>query len=141
MEEQCWVIMQTHDDFQIMTEITIGYDKKENMFISLLTIDDGWDYPEGTWYTSYEETMAIMSPYEVNRLARRLRIKPEEVMNYLWDGFEDYDDFICKEYVIASFSNILNYILDHGAKYRLKRKYKRSCVECDDVEHERQPVF
>lgn len=124
--------MQTHDDFQIMTEITIGYDKKENMFISLLTIDDGWDYPPGTWYTSYEETIAFMSPYEVSRLTRRLRVKPEEVMNYIWDGFEDYDDYISKEYVVASYSNILNYILDHGAKYRLKRKYKRSCVECDD---------
>lgn len=131
MEEQCWGIMQTHEDFQIMTGITIECDKKKNLIICLWKRDDGWDYPQGTLYTSYEETNAIMSPYEVNRLARRVRVKPEEVMKYLWEGFEVSDDSISQDYVTASFSNILNYILDKGAKYRLKRKYERSRIECD----------
>lgn len=132
MEEKCMGIMQTHEDFQIIHGISIGCDKKGNLEISLYTQDDGWDYPPGTWYTSYEETIAIMSPYEVSRFARRVRVKPEEVLDYLWDGFEDCDESISKEYVEASFSNILNYILSKGAKYRLKRRYKRSCAEFDE---------
>lgn len=112
-------IMQSHEDFQIIANIIIGHDRRNNLIIRLGIYDDGDDYPSGHVYTSREETTAIMNEYEVKRFARKVHIKPEAVKSYLYDGFL-VDSYIGEtSYVTASFRNILNYILDHGAKYRL----------------------
>lgn len=133
-EEQFMWIMSTYYEFQIVTGISIECDKKGNLIVSLSTTDEGWEYPQGTWYTSLEKTKAIMSPYEVSRFARKVRIKPEEVLEYLYDGFEVSECSISKKYIEASFSNILNFILSKGAKYRLKRIKRRNCVDWNDEE-------
>lgn len=113
------LIMQSHEDFQIIANIIIGHDQRNNLIIRLGIYDDGDDYPSGHVYTSREETTAVMNDYEVKRFARKVHINPEDVLNYLYGGFHVGSYIGETSYVTASFRNILNYILDHGAKYRL----------------------
>lgn len=114
------LVMSSHEDYQIMADIFIGYDVLENLVIRLCVHDEGDGYPTGTVFTSREETKAIIDKEEVKTLARRLKIPPSALKNYLYEGFKVRGYISSTDYVTASFSNMLNYILDQGGKYRLK---------------------
>ena len=120
------LVMSSHEEYQTMAEITIGYDALENLVIRLCVYDEGDSYPTGVIFTARDETKAIIDKDEIRSMACRLDIPPSAIMNHLYDGFKVRGYISSTSYVTASFSNMLNYILDQGAKYRLRyASYKR----------------
>lgn len=120
------IVMSSHEEYQTMAEISIGYDVLENLVIRLCVYDEGDSYPAGVTFTARDETKAIIEKDEIKSMACRLDIPPSTVMNHLYEGFKVRGYISTTSYVTASFSNMLNYILDQGAKYRLKQaSFKR----------------
>ena len=120
------LVMSSHEDYQIMADIFIGYDVLGNLLIRLCVHDEGDSYPSGVTFTTRDETSAIIDKDEMKAMASHLDIPPSAIKNHLYEGFKVREYISSTSYVTASFSNMLNYILDQGGKYRLKyASYKR----------------
>ena len=112
--------MASDEDCQIMTYLLIGTNIYNELVICIEKEDGGWDYPEGMLYTPKRRTYAILDADNMQVMAKRLRVEVKDLSNYLSQKF-CYAGYISRSSkVYHEFQKILNFILDCGAKYRLK---------------------
>lgn len=115
------LLMESDDDCQIIANIVIGYDVRGNLVIQLGVYDDGGDYPEGFRFVSKDETTATIDVDDLEVMAAHLKLSKGEVLSHLLDEFGRSGYIARTSYVKDCFKEILEYILDCGAKYNLKR--------------------
>ena len=89
--------------------------------IQLGVYDDGWDYPEGFRYVAKDETTATIDVDDLEVMAAYLKRSKGEVLNHLLGKFGGSGYVARTSYVKNCFKEILEYILDCGGKYTLKR--------------------
>ena len=112
--------MASDEDCQIMTYLLIGTNIHDELVICLEKEDGGWDYPEGMYYTPERRTYAILDADNMLVMAKKLRVEVKDLSTYLYRKFR-YGGYISHSSgVYREFQRILNFILDCGAKYRLK---------------------
>ncbi len=116
------LVMESDEDAQIYASIYIEEDDNGSLAILLDENDGGWDYPEGISYEPSKCTIATMDTDEVYIMASYLNIPKQGVMAHLLKEFGDHSYISSPSYVKASFKEILEYILDCGAKYTLQSK-------------------
>ena len=115
------LLMESDEDCQIYATINIGDDDNGGLAIQLDDNDGGWDYPEGFSYESNKCTIATVDADELNIMASYLNISKQNVKAHLLKEFGDHGYISSPSYVRACFKEILDYILDCGAKYKFKR--------------------
>lgn len=115
------LLMESDEDAQINATIYIEEDDSGSLSIQLEEYDGGWDYPEGISYEPSKCTTATVDADELNIMASYLNISKQDVMAHLLKKFSNHGYISYPSYVRACFKEILEYILDCGAKYKLKR--------------------
>lgn len=112
--------MASDEDCQIMTYLLIGTNILDELVICIEKEDGGWDYPKGMLYTPDRRTYAILDADNMRVMAKKLRVEVKDLSSYLCRKFS-YGGYISHSSVVTrEFQKILNFILDCGAKYRLK---------------------
>lgn len=120
--------MASDEDCQIMTYLLIGTNIHDELVICLEKEDGGWDYPEGMLYTPEQKTLAVVDAENMQLMARKLRIEVKDLPTYLYRKFY-YGGYIHhSSVVIRGFQKVLDYILDCGAKYRLKEEQSKRLI-------------
>lgn len=128
MSEYEFLLMQSDEDAQIMASIYVGNDEQGNLVVSLIDNDGGWDYPEDLdiEYTPEVDTIATIDAESQIEMASYLDIPVRKLMEHLVEKFEEQGYIAKTSYIHERFKDILDYILDNGGRYSLKR------VEKDD---------
>lgn len=107
------VIVESHDDIEIWSSIIIWESPRKELIIQLEFID----------YDNHERDHSIyatIDPDEATTMARSLHIDPDSVPRAIFERFGDTSNTTVPSKVEATFQEILNFILDCGARYRLK---------------------
>lgn len=109
------VITESNDDLEIWSSITVWESPRQELIVQLEFID----------YTDRErdrKTFATLDRDETHLLAERLHLSPEALPQALFDRYGDTSNTAVPSEVEALFQEILNFILDHGARYRLTQE-------------------
>lgn len=111
------LVSSYNDGFEV--DVTIGTTILDDIVISYNAEhygDLGEDY-----FRHKENIHAVIDSYEIKVMAKHLGITPDKVKQHLIDKFDDNDSYISYiPYIRNYFHDILDYILDCGAKYRIK---------------------
>ena len=110
------VIVESHDDLEIWSSITVWEGARQELVIQLEFTD--YDDPDRETKTS-----ATLDRDEAATLAKHLHITAEALPQALFDRYGDTSNLAVPSEVEALFQEILNFILDHGARYRLTQDY------------------
>ncbi|HJB72143.1 hypothetical protein [Barnesiella sp. ET7] len=109
------VIVESHDDLEIWSSITVWEGARQELVIQLEFTD--YDDPDRETKTS-----ATLDRDEAATLAKHLHITAEALPQALFDRYGDTSNLAVPSEVEALFQEILNFILDHGARYRLTQE-------------------
>lgn len=109
------VIVESNDDLEIWSSITVWESPRQELVVQLEFIDyDDRDRDSKTFATLDRDETAL--------LAECLHIAAEALPQALFDRFGDTSNSAVPSEVEALFQEILNFVLDHGARYRLSRE-------------------
>lgn len=109
------VIVESNDDLEIWSSITVWESPRQELVLQLEFIDyDDRDRDTKTFATFDRDETAL--------LAERLHIAPEVLPQALFDRYGDTSNTAVPSEVEALFHEIINFTLDHGARYRLTRE-------------------
>lgn len=103
-------VAASHEDFEIMAAIEAGIDDFDQLVVRLI----GYNYS-----SSKIITVATVDKEDTATLARSLDSDITDLPDILYEEYEDIFLFLPSE-VNAVYQDILEKILDHGVKYRLK---------------------
>lgn len=109
------IIIESDSDLEIVATIVTGYDTMKHFVIQFIYED----YRKGGRNNSY---CAVMDEEEVATMAHHLHISPNELPQALYDAFGDKSGIAVPSEVESVFQEILEYILDCGARYSLKNR-------------------
>ncbi|HIZ25559.1 MAG TPA: hypothetical protein H9969_00625 [Candidatus Barnesiella merdipullorum] len=109
------VIIESNDDIELWSSITVWEGPRHELAIQLEFIDHDD-------HTRDHKITATLDRDKAALLADRLGITPEAVPQTLFDRYGDTSNTSVPSGVEALFEEILNFILDHGARYRLIRE-------------------
>lgn len=109
------VIVESNDDLEIWSSITVWESPRQELIVQLEFIDyDNRDRDR--------KTFATLDRDETRLLADQLHLSAEALPQALFDRYGDTSNSAVPSEVEALFQEILNFILDHGARYRLTQE-------------------
>lgn len=106
------IIIESDEDLEIVSTIVAGYDFRNN-FVVKYTCKD-YQRGEEKGYT------AIVDEQNAKVMARFLKVELTKLPEALYDEFGDCTGISTLSDIEYVFKDILDYILDSGAKYKLK---------------------
>ena len=108
------IIVESDNDLEIVGTIVSGFD-----YLNNLVVEYGFeDYRSGGKDYSY---YAIIDEDDAKVMAKHLKVPLSSLPKVLYDEFGSFSDILVPSEVEGIFSDILNFVLDCGAKYKLKR--------------------
>ncbi len=108
------VIVESNDDLEIWSSITIWDNSQKELIIQLEFID----YPK---HKRDHKIYATIDSDEATTMAQNLHIDVADLPHAIFEKYGDTSNSTVPSKVEAIFEEILNFILDCGARYRLKR--------------------
>lgn len=108
------VIIESHDDLDIWSAVTVGFDDDKNFVVLLECIDyNNREYDSNTY--------AIIDKEDAMILSRRLGINLTALPKNLFDKYGDTTNLSGTLDVEAVFKEILDFLNDNLVRYRIKR--------------------
>ena len=107
------IIVESDSDIEIVATIVAGFDYLNNFVVQY----DFEDYRKGG--KDYTHS-AIVDEEDAKVMVTRLKVAYTDLPKALDDEFGDTKDLLVPSEVEAVYKDILDFILDCGAKYRLK---------------------
>lgn len=111
------IIAESHDDLPIWSSVTVGFEDDKSLTV-LLEHDD-YDEPDYA-YRIY----ATVDKHDALDMARRLNVPLTALPSIIFKRYGDTSNLSVPSEVEAAFKDILDFILDCGVRYRLKREDK-----------------
>lgn len=108
------IIVESDGGIEIVATIVAGFDYLNNLVVQY----DLEDYREGEKDYTYS---AIVDEDDAKVMAKRLKVAYTDLPKALDDEFGDTTDLLVPSEVEAVYKDILDFILDCGAKYKLKQ--------------------
>lgn len=109
------IIVESDNDLEIVGTIVSGFDYLNNLIVEYRFEDyrsSGKDY-------NYS---AIIDEDDAKVIARHIKVSLSSLPQVLYDKFGcSFSEILVPSEVEGIFSDILNFVLDCGAKYKLKR--------------------
>ncbi|MDE6483552.1 MAG: hypothetical protein K2L01_07345 [Rikenellaceae bacterium] len=109
------VIIESHDDLDIWSAVTVGFDDEKNLVVLLEYID----YDDR--HNDNHNTSAIIDKEEAVVLSRRLGVSVTALPKIIFDRYGDTTDLSGPSYVEEVFKEILDLLNDNLVRYRIKR--------------------
>lgn len=113
------LIAESDSDMEFVASIVVGFDYLNNFVVQYLFEDyreNGRDW----------ERSAIVDEDDAKRMAQRLRVPLAALPKIIYDRFNDFSGISVPSEVEGTFKEILDFILDCGARFRFKKKAMRS---------------
>lgn len=109
------IIVESDNDLEIVGTIVSGFD-----YLNNLIVEYGFeDYRSGGKDYSYS---AIIDEDDAKVMARCLKVSLSSLPQILYDKFgRSFSEILVPSEVEGIFGDILNFVLDCGARYKLKR--------------------
>ena len=109
------IIVDSDNDLEIVGTIVSGFDYLNNLVVKYCFED----YRRGGKDYCYS---AVIDEYEAKVMAKYLKVPLSSLPQTLYDEFScSFSEILVPSEVEGIFSDILNFVLDCGAKYKLKR--------------------
>lgn len=109
------LIVESDEDLEIFSSLCAGFDDRGNLVIEL-------DFDDLTSRHRKHLTYAILDGDETKILADSLHIPPQDIPARLRERFQCQWPIPVPSEVGDTFRDILNFIIDCGAKYRLREE-------------------
>ena len=109
------VIAESNDEMEIWSSVTVWRNSNNELMVRLEFTDS--DDPERNYQLS-----AIIDRDEIKSLASSLGTAPDSLPSVLFGHFGTTSNCMVPSEVEVLFQEILNFILDNGARYRLNRE-------------------
>ena len=109
------IIVESDNDLEIVGTIVSGFD-----YLNNLVVEYGFeDYRIGGKDYSYS---AVIDEDDAKVMARHLKVPLSSLPQVLYDKFGcSFSEILVPSEVVGIFGDILKFVLDCGAKYKLKR--------------------
>lgn len=107
------LIAESDNDMEIVASIVVGFDYLNN-FVVKYSFEDYREYGKD-W-----ERSAIVDEDDAKRMAQRLRVPLSDLPQIIYDKFNDFSGIAVPSEVEDTFKEILDFVLDCGARYKLK---------------------
>lgn len=112
-----WSVMCSDEDQPVYNEVLVGINKKLHLIVSIEHIN--YDDPRNNC-----STWAELSTYETLRLARRLKVKPLNLPDFISECMAEDWAYIVNPSLQDTrecFKEITECLLDEGCHFRIKR--------------------
>ncbi len=109
------IIIESDEDFEIVSTISAGYDYRRNFVVHYYCIH----YERHRYEVDYK---AIVDEDNAKLMAKRLKIDYNDLPRVLYREFGDCTGTTTLSGIEYVFKEILEFILDCGAKYKLISK-------------------
>ncbi len=114
MEREEELIMESDNDLPICSLITASFDGLQGLAVTLEHED--YEEPEYAY-----QVQATVGKEDVRLMAQNLGVSPPSLPSFLSSRFGNTSGTIAPSEAEAVFKEILDFILDCGARYHLKR--------------------
>ena len=111
-------IMNSDNDQPIVRELYAGISVKGELIVCIKHTD----YDDKRYNCS---TCAVISRDETKKLARKLKVKFQNLPRFISDCMSDWDEIVNPtiRQVYECFKEVTECILDEGCRFKIKRKY------------------
>ena len=108
------IIIETSGDLEVVWIIVAGFDYLNNFVVQYCCMD--YEKGKGGF-----EISAIVDEEDAKVMANHLKVSLVDLPQTLYDEFGDATEVAVSSEMEGIFKDILDYILDCGAKYKLKK--------------------
>ena len=118
-------VMSSDDDQPIVMDIYAGLTTKGELAVSV----DLYDYGEPCYNCS---TAAIVNPEDARRMAKRNKVKFEDLPLFITECMEEWREIINPDFrqTVDCFKEITECLLDERCRFRIERTYGKGGHRC-----------
>lgn len=106
------LLVESDEDLEIVSSLSAGLDDRKRLVVQLEFVDYENHRRDNTLY-------ALLDQEETQTMADRLHVPPAELPATLRVHFGDHPLLPTPSYVRGLFKEVLDFIIDCGARYRL----------------------
>lgn len=111
--------IESDSECTFVTTISVGNNILDELTFCLE--EESYDDSTDPGYGTTVKAMAVLDKDNLLLLAERLKINPSHLKDYMIEKFGKNGHIAYSSYVVHAYQKLLDFILDHGAKYRLNR--------------------